>query len=103
MLILIVTRTVQDMLGSKLRELLDDLQYSRGLSSCYIHKLGRHKKALNGRRLGSGKDIKVTELPRSQQLRYFLVEQTDRFVCQRDEVGKTLDTGQDPSPTSLET
>lgn len=92
--------TVQDMLVSKLRELLDGLQYSRGLSSCHIHVLGRPKKALNGRR--SGKDVKVAvaEVP---TLQVFFVERIDRFVCQRDEVRKTLDTGQDPSPTSLET
>jgi len=89
--------------GFHLRELLDDLQYSRGLSSCHIHTLGRLKEALNGRTLGSGKYVKVAVLPRSQQLRQFFVERIDRFVCQRDEVRKTLDTGQDPSPTSLET
>ena len=68
MLIPTVTRTVQDMLGSKLREPLDDIQYSRGLSSCHIHMLGRHIKAPNGRRLGSGKDVKVEEVPANQVL-----------------------------------
>jgi hypothetical protein len=103
MLIPTVTRTVQNMLGSMLRELINHLQYRRGISLCHFHVLGRLKKALNGRRLGSGKDVKVAVVLSPRSSGTFFVERIHRFVCQRDGGQKTLDTGQDPSPTSLET